>query len=51
MAELSFRLRIVPGGPMAPMVNAMMKPAMLPAAEYLANKIVAHLEAAHGVKG
>ncbi len=51
MAELTFRLRIVPGGPMAPMVNAMMKPAMLPAAEYLANKIVAHLEAAHGVKG
>ena len=51
MAQLTFRLRIDPGGPMAPMVNAMMKPAMLPAAEYLANKIVAHLEAAHGVKG
>ncbi len=30
---------------MAPMVSAMMRPAMLPAAEDLANKIMAHLEA------
>ena len=45
MARLTFRLRIDPGGPMAPMVNAMMVPALLPAAEDLANKIMAHLEA------
>lgn len=44
-ARLTFRLRIDPGGPMAPMVNAMMRPAMLPAAESLANRIMAHLEA------
>lgn len=44
MARLTFRLRIDPGGPMAPMVNAMMKPVMLPAAEELANQIMAHLE-------
>jgi carbon monoxide dehydrogenase subunit G len=45
MARMTFQLRIDPGGPMAPMINAMMKPAMLPAAEDLANKILAHLEA------
>ena len=45
MARLTFRLRIDPSGPMAPMVNAMMAPALLPAAEDLANKIMAHLEA------
>jgi len=43
-ARLSFRLRLDPGGPMAPMVSAMMKPALRPAAEDLANRIVAHLE-------
>lgn len=48
MARLTFRLRIDPGGPMAPMVNAMMAPAMLPAAEDLANKIMAHLETRGG---
>jgi carbon monoxide dehydrogenase subunit G len=42
--RLSFRLRLDPGGPMAPMINAMMKPLMLPAAESLANQILAHLE-------
>ena len=47
MARLTFRLRIDPGGPMAPMINAMMQPAMLAAAEDLANKIMAHLEAQH----
>jgi carbon monoxide dehydrogenase subunit G len=47
MAKLTFRLRIDPGGPMAPMVSAMMAPAMRPAAEDLANKIMAHLEARH----
>jgi carbon monoxide dehydrogenase subunit G len=45
MAKLCFRLEINPGGPMAPMVNAMMKPVMLPAAERLANSIMAELEA------
>ena len=48
MARLTFRLRLDPGGPMAPMLCAMMKPALRPAAEDLANKIVAHLEARHG---
>ncbi len=45
MARLSFQLRIDPSGPMAPMVIVMMTPAMLPAAEDLATKIMAHLEA------
>ncbi len=44
MARLSFRLRIDPGGPMAPMVNAMIKPVLFPVAEELANQIMAHLE-------
>ncbi len=48
MARLTFKLRIDPGGPMAPMINAMMKPAMLVAAEDLSNKIVAQLEARAG---
>jgi carbon monoxide dehydrogenase subunit G len=43
--RMSFRLRLEPGGPMAPMINAMIKPLMLPAAESLANQILAHLEA------
>ena len=42
--RLTFRLAVHPGGPMAPMVNALMQPAMLPAAEDLAEKIMAHLE-------
>ena len=46
MSRLTFRLHIEPGGPMAPMINAMMQPAMSVAAEDLANKIVAHLELA-----
>jgi carbon monoxide dehydrogenase subunit G len=45
--RLSFRLRLDPGGPMAPMINAMIKPLMLPAAESLANQILAHLEGAN----
>ena len=45
MAKLTFRLQLEPGGPMAPMINAMMQPAMSVAAEDLANKIIAHLEA------
>jgi hypothetical protein len=48
MAKRTFRLEINPGGPMAPMVSAMMKPAMLPAAEQLANAIMARLEETHG---
>jgi len=48
MARLTFRLRVDPGGPMAPMVSALMKPMMLPAAEDLANKIMATLEERHG---
>jgi carbon monoxide dehydrogenase subunit G len=50
MAKLSFRLELNPGGPMAPMVNALMKPVMLPAAEHLANSIMARLEERHGAK-
>ena len=48
--RMTFRLRVEPGGPMAPMVNAMMKPMLVPAAEDLADKIVAHLEAQHGTR-
>jgi hypothetical protein len=33
---------------MAPMVNALIKPMMLPAAEDLANRILAHLEGSEG---
>jgi carbon monoxide dehydrogenase subunit G len=48
-SRLTFRLRIDPGGPMAPMVNALMKPLMQPAAEDLANQILATLERRHGL--
>lgn len=44
-ANLRFRLRVTPGGPMGPMVDALMKPLMLPVAEELAEKIMAELEA------
>jgi carbon monoxide dehydrogenase subunit G len=47
-SRLTFRLRLDPGGPMAPMVNALMKPLMQPAAEDLANQILATLERRHG---
>ena len=43
-SRLSFRLRVDPGGPMAPMVNKLMEPAMLVAAEDLSRRIIAHLE-------
>jgi carbon monoxide dehydrogenase subunit G len=49
-ARLTFRLRIEPGGPMGPLVNAMMQPAMVPFAEDLANRIMAHLEAQYGLR-
>ena len=48
MARLSFKLEIRPGGPMAPMINAMVKPAMAVAAEDLAQKIIGHLELQRG---
>jgi carbon monoxide dehydrogenase subunit G len=48
-SELSFVLRMDAGGPSGPLVNAMLAPALLPAAEDLANKIASHLETLHGV--
>jgi carbon monoxide dehydrogenase subunit G len=48
-SRLTFTLRMDAGGPTAPLVNAMLGPALLPAAEDLANKIAAHLEAMHGL--
>jgi carbon monoxide dehydrogenase subunit G len=50
MAKLRVRLEIEPGGPMAPMVSALMKPAMLPAAEQLAGSIMARLEETHAAR-
>jgi len=44
LTRLDFQLRLQPGGPMAPMVDAMIRPLMLPAAEDLANRILAQLE-------
>jgi carbon monoxide dehydrogenase subunit G len=44
-SQLTFRLRVTPGGPMAPMVEALMRPLMLPVAEELAEKIMSALEA------
>jgi hypothetical protein len=46
-ARLTFTLRMDAGGPTGPLVNAMLGPALLPAAEDLANKIAAHLEKVH----
>lgn len=46
-ARLTFTLRMDAGGPTGPLVNAMLGPALLPAAEDLANKIAAHLEEVH----
>jgi carbon monoxide dehydrogenase subunit G len=43
-SHLSFTLRMNAGGVSAPLVNAMLGPALEPAAEELANKIAAHLE-------
>ncbi len=48
-SRLTFRLRMDATGPTAPLVNAMLGPALLPAAEDLANKIAAHLERTHAV--
>jgi carbon monoxide dehydrogenase subunit G len=41
---LTFTLRMEAGGPTGPLVNAMLAPALAPAAEDLANRIAAHLE-------
>jgi hypothetical protein len=49
-SRLTFRLRVSPGGPMAPMIDALMKPMMLPAAEDLANRILGTLEERHGLR-
>lgn len=46
--RLTFRLRLDPGGPMAPMVNAMLAPLLTPAAESLAERILATLEEGGG---
>lgn len=46
-SRLTFTLRMEAGGPTGPLVNAMLGPALLPAAEDLANKIAAHLEKQH----
>jgi carbon monoxide dehydrogenase subunit G len=50
MARLSFKLRVTPGGPMGPMVDALMKPLMLPVAEELADRIMGELEKRHAPK-
>lgn len=44
VSELRFTLRMEAGGPTGPLVNALLAPALMPAAEDLANKIAAHLE-------
>lgn len=44
---LTFTLRMEAGGATGPLVNAMLAPALAPAAEDLANKIAAHLERQH----
>jgi carbon monoxide dehydrogenase subunit G len=46
-SRLTFTLSMEAGGATAPLVNAMLGPAMKPAAEDLANKIAAHLEQQH----
>ena len=46
--RVEFRLKVEPGGPMAPMINAMIKPLMPSFAEDFAGKLVGHLEAQQG---
>jgi len=48
-SELAFTLMMEAGGPTAPLVNAMLEPALIPATEDLAQKIVSHLEKQHGL--
>ncbi len=47
-SQLTFHLRMEAGGPAGPLVNAMLAPALMPAAEDLANRIAAHLEGQKG---
>ena len=47
VSQLTFTLRMDAGGPTGLLVNAMLGPALMPAAEDLANKIAAHLEKTH----
>lgn len=47
VSRLNFKLRMEAGGPTGPLVNALLAPALLPAAEDLAQKIAAHLEHHH----
>jgi carbon monoxide dehydrogenase subunit G len=47
--RIEFRLRVDPGGPMAPMINAMIQPLMPSFAEDFAGKLVGHLEAERGL--
>jgi len=42
--RVTFRLRVEPGGPMAPMISAMIQPALLPAAQKLVHQVLDHLE-------
>jgi carbon monoxide dehydrogenase subunit G len=44
VSQLRFTLRMEAGGATGPLVNALLAPALMPAAEDLANKIAAHLE-------
>ena len=46
--RIDFRLEVRPGGPMAPMINAMIQPLMPSFAEDFAGKLVGHLEAREG---
>jgi len=48
-SELAFTLMMEAGGPTAPLVNAMLEPALIPATEELAQRIVTHLEKQHGL--
>lgn len=49
-ARMRFLLRLEPGGPMAPMIDAMIHPAMAAAAEDLATRIIAQIEAENAGK-
>jgi hypothetical protein len=48
-SRITFILRMTAGGATGPLVNAMLGPALLPAAEDFANKLAAHLEKMHGL--
>lgn len=48
--RLTFRMSMTPGGAMAPMLDAMIKPVMVATAEHLAQQIVEHLESREGAE-